>query len=288
MAANVNADAFIPQLWEASVYRTLEDNLVAKKVCRLMPASEIRGAGDTIYFNGLADVTINDYSGSITHETLKSSQIPLLINQQKYFGFGVTDIEAEMANVDLKSSQASRAAYQLAREADKYLWGTATGICLTQAGTTATADDTVDTSTVLSDISGMGRILEENNVMAGNMWVVIPPWVKEKLQLAGVKFQINNGINGMGGIEWANYLGMDIYVTNTLYNSNTSAAPVHYIVAGSYEAIAFAEKITKTRGMEAESAFTFNVDGLFVFGAEVIKPKELVIRKMTYAAETAI
>jgi len=288
MAANVNADAFIPQLWEASVYRTLEDNLVGKKISRLRSKSDISSFGDTVYFNGLADPTISDYTGSLTHEALVSSQIPLLINQQKHYAFQVTDIEDVMANVDLKGSQAQRAAYGLARSIDEYLWGSANGLLHVNAGNEAADDDSVDSETILSDISGMLRILEENNVQDGNKWIVVPPWVKEKLLLAGVKFQINNGINGTGGMSWANYLDADIYVTNTLYNSNTAASPVHTIFAGSYDSIALAEKLLKTRAMEDQDSFSYNMDGLLVFGAEVIKPKEVVKKKMTYAAETAV
>lgn len=285
MASNVNADAFIPQLWDATIYRTIEDTLVAKKVSRLKSKDEIKGAGDTIYFNGLADPTIGDYTGSLTHEALSSAQIPLLINQQKYYAFNVTDIEDVMANVDLKGSQAQRSAYGLARTIDEYLWGSASGIAYAGAGNEAADNDTCDSDSVMADISTMSRILQENNVPEGNMWVVIPPWVKEKLQIAGVVFQINNGINGTGGMAWGNYLGIDIYVTNTLYNAGTAASPVHTILAGSYDSIAVAEKLMKTRAMPAQDSFGYNMDGLLVFGAEVIKPKELVKKKLTWVAE---
>jgi len=58
MANNVNADAFIPQMWDASVQRTLEDNLVALKISRTRPATAAGKMGDTVYFNGLADPTV--------------------------------------------------------------------------------------------------------------------------------------------------------------------------------------------------------------------------------------
>lgn len=288
MAANVNADAFVPQIWDSQVLRTLEDNLIARQICKAVPSIKAKGAGDTVYFNGLADPTVDDYTGSITYEALVSSQVALLIDQQKKYAFKVTDVEAMMANVDLKGSQASRAAYQLKKAVDTYIFGSSTSPAVVDAGTTLAADATCDSATILSDISEFSRVLEEQNVMSGDKWIVIPPWVKEKLQLAGVKFQINNGINGTGGMEWATYLDLDVYVSNNLYNSGTAAAPVTTLLGGSYNAIVYEDVLNTSRVMPLESSFDMGLSGLLVFGAKVVKPMELVKRICTYAAESAI
>ena len=288
MAGNVNADNFVPQVWDASIIRTLEDNLIARKICKAVPAIKAKGAGDTVYFNGLADPTVATYTGSLTYEALVSSQVALLIDQQLSYAFKVTDVEAQMANVDLKGSQASRAAYGLKKAVDTYIFGASTAPAVADAGTTLAADATTDSATILSDISEFGRVLEEKNVMEGDKWLVISPWVKEKLILAGVKFSINEGINGQGGMAWANYLGIDIFVSNNLYNSGTAAAPVTTVIGGSYNAIVYEDVLMESRAMQLESSFDVGVSGLLVYGAKVVKPAELVKRIMTYAAETAI
>lgn len=280
MAANVNADAFIPELWDAAVYRTLEDNLVAKKICRNY-SNKVKKAGDVIHFNGLADPTVSAYAGSVSYETLKSGTTSLLIDQQNYYGFDVTDVEEAMANVDLKGSQAERAAYAVQKACDTYLMG-----LYSQAGNAITDDDTCDTATILSDIGAMKQKLAENNVPENDMWLVLPPWVQLKMELAGIKFNINEGINGKGGMMWAKILGFDAYVTNQVYNSATT--PVSHLMAGSYNAIVFAEALMKSESLRSETAFATHVRGLHVFGAKVIKPKELVSAKLTYVAESAI
>lgn len=285
MAANTNAKAFIPEIWDASILRTLEDNLVAKKICNLKPTSAIKGAGDTIYFNGLGDPTISAYAGTVNYENLTDSQVALLIDQQNYYGFDVTDIEAAMANVDLKGSQTERAAYKLAQACDSYVLGTSI-TDLAAAGTVT--DATCDSATILSDIALLAQKLYEQNVQDSNMFMVIPPWVMIKLKLAGVAFSINEGINGKGGMQWTKDLGFDVFVTNNLPNTGTAAAPVHKIIAGSYQAIGFADSLSKSETMRAETAFADHVRGLHVFGARVIKPLELAIGAFTYAAETAI
>src|SRR5690242_19114245 len=109
---------FVPQIWTTKILRTLEDNLVAKKICNMDAEGEIKKAGDTVYFNGLADPTINTYSGSVTYEGLQDAGMTMVIDQQNYFAFKVTDIQKAQANVDLKGSQAARAAYKLKEACD--------------------------------------------------------------------------------------------------------------------------------------------------------------------------
>ena len=285
MAANTNAKAFIPEIWDASILRTLEDNLVAKKVCNMKPTKAIQAAGDTVYFNGLGEPSISTYSGTVSYETLLDEQIALLIDQQNYYGFDVTDLEAAMANVDLKGSQTERAGYQLAKTCDAYVLGTS---ITDDAAAGTVTDSTCDSGTILSDIALVAQKLYEQNVTDNNMWMVIPPWVMIKMKLAGIKFSINEGINGKGGMQWSKDLGFDVYVTNNIPNLGSAASPQHIILAGSYQSIGFADKLMKSETLRAETAFADHVRGLHVFGARVIKPLELALGNFTYAAETAI
>jgi len=285
MAANVNATAFIPEIWDASVLRTLEDNLVAKKICSMKPNKAVEKAGDTIYFNGLGEPTITAYAGTVSYETLDDSQVAMLIDQQYYYGFDVTDVEAAMANVDLQGSQTQRAAYNLAKTADAYVLGATTS---SEAAAGTVTDASVDSATILGDIAGLAQVLYEANVQDNNMWMVIPPWVMIKLKLAGVAFSINEGINGKGGMQWTKDLGFDVFVTNNLPNTGTAAAPIHNVLAGSYQSIGYADKLMKSETLRAETAFANHIRGYHVFGKKVIKGSELAVGAFTYAAETAI
>ena len=66
------------------------------------------------------------------------------------------------------------------------------------AGNSIPDDDSCDTATILSDIGLMKQKLAENNVPENDMWLVLPPWVQLKLELAGIVFSINEGIHGKG------------------------------------------------------------------------------------------
>lgn len=273
---------FIPQIWSTKILRTLEDNLVAKKICTLEAEGEIKKFGDTVIFNGLADPSISAYQGtSITYESLQDASNVLQINQQDYFAFKITDIEKAQANVDVKGSQAERAAYKLQQKADTFVMGLHGQAGLTSSGT-------ITTLNAFSKIGEVQQSLAQNNVSDNDMWMVIPPWVRLKLELAGVRFQIKNGVNGSDGLAWTDALGFDIYVTNQVINTGTVAAPVSKVMAGAYNSIAFASQILETEVMRLESTFDTGVRGLHVYGAKVIQPNLLHTATFTYAAESAI
>ena len=273
---------FVPQIWTTKILRTLEDNLVAKKICNMDAEGEIKKAGDTVYFNGLADPTITAYTGSVSYEGLQDAGLTMHIDQQNYFAFKVSDIQKAQAAVDLKGSQASRAAYKLKEACDDNIMA-----LHGQANLTVT-DSSCDTATILSTMGEIQNSLAQVNVPSSDMWCVIPPWVQLKLKLAGIKFSINMGINGTGGMAWTNELGFDMYVTNQVVNTNTVAAPVSKVMAGSYSAIAFAQQIIETESMRLEGSFDTGVRGLHVFGRKVVRPDLLCTATLTYTAETAI
>ena len=270
---------FIPELWAATIVRSLENNLVATKICSTDYTGEIKKYGDTVHFNSLADPEVNTYTGSINYQVLADSNIPLIVDQKDYCAFKVADIDAAQANVALQTSQAARAAYMLKDKCDKYILGL-------HAGAGNTVEESVTSANVLSAIGEMSVKLDEANVPNEQKWIVIPPWVKLKLMLAGVKFGIKNGINGSTGVSWTDALGFDLYVSNNVA-SNTEKT-TFYCLGGSKNAIAFADQLTNMRAMELENSFDIGVSGLHVFGAKVIKPYELVRGEFTVGEESTI
>jgi len=280
---------FVPQIWTAKIMRTLEDNLVARKICDTSYEGEVKRSGDTVHFNGLADPTISPYTGTITYEDLTDSRISLVIDQQNSFSFKVGDIQKAQADVDLKGSQATRAEYGLKKAADSFILGKyADADAANKVTGDADATIVITTANVLSNIALIAQRLKEQNVDDKNMWMVLPPWLQLKLKLAGIKFSINNGINGTGGMAWTNELGFDMFVTNQVVNGGTAATPKSRIMAGSYQAMVYADQIVDTEDLRLESSFDTAVRGLHVFGHKVIKPKELAMGYFEMGAETTI
>lgn len=277
------AQNFIPEIWDAAISRTYEAANVAKKITD--DRSGQLEYGDTIHFNGLSDPSISAYDGTdLTYETLVDSRITLEVNQQNSYSFLVDSIEKAMANVDLVGSQAARAGYQLAKTCDTYVLGATTAADAVETVT----DASLDSATVLSVFSKAARKLEEQNVPMGMKWIVVSPWVKEKLLLAGVVHSINEGMDGKkGGEKWATYNDLDIYVSTNLVNATSEAAATGCL-AGSYRAIGYAEGLLENEVMKDVSKFGDHCRGLQVYGKKVIFPNELINLQLTYNAESAI
>lgn len=284
MNPNAVTRGFQPELYDASVMRTLEDNLVLEKICKAPIKAPIKEYGDTVYFTDLADPTITDYTGTLTAEELKDSQIAMLIDKTKTFCFKVQDIDGLMNNLDTEGSQSQRAAYNLKNAIERDVFTNVGSFA--NAGTPLTA--TVTSANVISNLEELALQLEDNNVSAENMFLLIPPWVKNKMKMAGIAFSINEGLNGKGGMEWTKELGFAVYVTNTVYNAGTQATPISSVLGGSYQSIGFAKKMLNTRDIELSGSRATQLDGGAIYGYKVIKPKELALGTFTKGSETAI
>ena len=263
--ANYNS---IEKIISAEILRTNEDNLLENTVCNTNFAGDIKHRGDSVVFIGLNDPTVYDYEGSITYEDIDDSSLQLLIDQDKAFSFKIKDIEALRSSIGLEDSQTKRASYLLKNEVDTYVFSLYEDAGVTMDSTDATPEN------VLQTIAEMKQKLEEANVPDGRTWIVVPPFIKTKLMLAGIKFQINNGVNGTGAVAFTDELGCDIYVSNQLATDESGAT---MMLAGSYSAIAYAEQVLETQVLDRlENSFDKAVRGRLVFGAKVIKPNELV------------
>ena len=259
----------IEKVISAEIMRTNEDNLLANRICNTSFVGDIKNRGDSVTFVGLNDPTVYDYEGTVTYEDIQDSATVLRIDQDKAFSFKVADLEALRSSLGLKDSQAKRASYNLKKEVDAYVFG-----LYEQAENYFEDAKSVTPANVLQLIGEVKEILETKNVQDGRIWIVVPPFVKTKLMLAGIKFQINNGVNGSGTIGFTDELGCDLYVSNQLAADDNGTV---HLMAGSYSAIAYAEQVLDIQYIDRlENSFDSAVRGRIVFGAKVIKPEELV------------
>lgn len=267
--ANYNS---IEKIISAEIIRTNEDNLLANTVCSTSFVGDIRSKGDSVTFIGLNDPAVYDYDGKLTYEDIDDHATTLYVDQDKAFSFKVKDIEELRSSIGLTDSQTKRASYLLRNEVDAYVFGLYGDAGVTMTETAATP------SNVLALITGMKQKLEEANVPDGRTWIVVPPFIKSKLLLAGIRFQINNGVNGTGAVGFTDELGCDVYVSNQLAVKDGKTM----LLAGSYSAIAYAEQVLETQVIDRmEDSFDKAVRGRLVFGAKVIKPHELVCCPVT-------
>jgi hypothetical protein len=277
---SISLQGVIPKLISAKVLRDLEKNLVATKICTAPINAPITKMGDTVYFPSMASPTITAYTGAdITFENIKDASTALLIDKAYSYSFQILDVDNFQAQIDVAGGCVESAMYGLRDTMDAAVFDldTQAGNILTEAGVTSV--------TIQSAIARMARTLDEQNVPSNGRWLAISPIVKERMVLAGIYFKT---LESIGTLEVADYLGFKVYVSNNINFTSTGETQVPNILAGSTNSIAFAQQIVKSAVVEREANFGTGYKGLAVWGAKVIKPKELVSNALTFVAETVI
>ena len=273
---------FKPTIWAAGIIQERDKFLLSRIVCNTDGEGDVSNMGDQVIFPGLVDPTVSAYTGTSTYEDLDDAAVTMLLDQANYFAVKIDDVDAVQAKGNILDAQVKRGAQKLGETADEYVFG--------QYGQAnlAVTDTTCDTSTILSDISEAGRKLSEANVPMQGRWMVIAPWVAEKLELAGIVFSIKEGTDVGSGIQWATKTGFTLYVSNSVTNPTGSTGHVTYCLAGGADSIAYYDQLVKTKAESLEGSFADGVKSLHVYGTKVVRPDELVSLALTYAAETAI
>jgi hypothetical protein len=78
---------FISEVWSKKLTKILDKSGVMMQCVNRNYEGEIKNAGDTVNIRTFGDVTVKDYSGTITYDDLTSPMQTLLIDQKKYFAF---------------------------------------------------------------------------------------------------------------------------------------------------------------------------------------------------------
>lgn len=272
---------FIPEVWSAKIFSDFDKATVFGGVVNRDYEGEIRNAGDTVRINAVGPVTVNSYTknstSSITLQDLTGVQTVLNIDQAKYFAFQVDDVDQAQTNPKIMGEAMRKAGVAIAEIIDADVAG-----LYTDAGSIVTS--TACGPTAITEVIGkIGRALSENDVPQNGRWMVIPPWMQDKLVQAQLLKWIGlpaastpAGAASMGYV--GSCLGFDFYQSNLLKETTASGSTgrQHYVMAGTRDAITLASQISKVEAYRPEGKFADAVKGLNLYGMKVVQPKALV------------
>lgn len=272
---------FIPTVWSATIERERERRVVAAKLCWREFEGEIKDAGDTVKIQGVTRPTIGTYTKnttSITPENLNDQSTILKVDQSKYFAFEIDDIDKVQGKGNVMAAQMAEAAAALAEDMDDYIYS-----LYGDAGETIDCAN-LTSATVFSKImSGIKELWSKNVPKNEEIYLEVSPGMLEKMVLARiVKADPNEKTVDNGYVD--GFLGTKVYMSNGIYNDNT----YDYCFLRTKKAIALADQFSKIEAYRPENSFSDAVKGLHLYGAKVIRPKELVVLKFSAAAETTI
>lgn len=295
---------FIPQLWSGKLNVKFYAATVFGEIANTNYEGEIKALGDKIRINNVPSITINNY----TVGQVLSSQVPapsivdLTIDTAKYFNFQVSDVLAYQSKPNLMATFSDDATKQMAIAIDRdVLLAEFNQGSSANKGATAGAISgafnlgtdnvpvTITGTNVVSLVTAMSSVLDEQNVPDTDRWLVITPYFRQVLMASPLAQAYVTGDqtsmlrNGkIGAID-----RFTLYVSNQLpaaaagqdFSGNAQGGAVKRtaIIAGHKSAITFASQITKVEQIKNPNDFGELVRGLNVYGKQTIKPEGLVL-----------
>lgn len=279
----IAAGLFKPELWSKELLRKINDSGVMLDCVNRDYEGEIKNAGDTVHIQKIGDVTVRDYNPaaegftSIVYEGLAGETDTLVINQKKYFGFEVDDIEKVQANIQYMQRYLDQAKKGCVLAQDTFLLG--------KAADAATENQLGNIDVTAANMYGymvdLRTLLAEANAIdaAGkgadgkNPYLVVNPKVAAVIRKAPEFIHataIGDANIRRGSI--GQFAGFDVKETTNLKGVGDGTNARHLIMAGTTEAITFASQIIKTETLRSEAKFVDLVRGLYVYGAKTVQP----------------
>ena len=279
-------------VWSGKLLVKFYEACVLAEISNTDYEGEIKKMGDKVIIRTTPSITIRDYvkGQDLQDETPDPENTELEIDRAKYFSFIVDDIDKFQSDIDFVEDWATDASEQMKistdttvlqniyADADASNEGATAGRISgdINLGTTASPYQVTKTN-VLEWIVDMGTVLDEANVPEENRWLVLPASLCGLIKKSDLK---DASLTGDGvSVVRNGRLGMidrfTIYKSNLLARETTGNKPYH-VLAGQRKALSFASQIVKTRMIESEHTFGSKVQGLNVYGFDVLKPDALV------------
>lgn len=248
---------FIPTVWEASLLKNFHERSIAEVITTAPTKIE----GNKIVFNNVSDVTINDYSGSVSWGELNTSKVELPMDIKKYFAFKVDDVDAVQAAGDLIDPHTEEAGYKMQEEMDKAV--------LTEALKTSNEVTKEENDKAYDIIVKCNLALNKKKVPKSNRYAVINAEILADL-CVDPRFTDKYEILENGIIEGASINGITLVFSEELNGGTAAVLVLHK------SAIGFGKQLDDVEAMRLESAFADGIRGLAVAGTKTLRENAVV------------
>lgn len=267
---------FQQTIWSKSILRSLDKVTSLRNHCNFQYERESKNAKE-VKILSVNRPTIRTYvpgTALVRESAADSSQI-LKLDQYKYFNIEVEEIVKAQSVPGLMEALTDEAAKGLALEGDKYV-----------AEVVKTAADGGEISTSETEISltksnaveavedGFVALYGNDCKVSDTFYLELAPKPFSLFRQNLTELSTNNPeILKKGAV--GKYNNAYVCIDNCLPQSGTAV----YNILRTDKAVAFAEQIEKVEKYRPEDAFTDAIKGLYVFGAKIVRPKEIYVIK---------
>ena len=282
---------FIPTVWNEGIMRELERLCVFAEDCNRQYEGEVKQKGDSVKILGVGKPTIrsvaktarnNDIEGP---EEIEDTSILMPIDQIRYFNYMVGDIDKAQSVGGIMDALNKETSEGLANEIDNYiaalvldgnvrkLYQSAQKIV---DGTAASGE-----KNVLAVLDDAIQALYENDVNPKTEIVVsVSPRFYTLFKRAYIGKDSDNSDMLKNG-RVSKYGNVTVKMSNNV--AKTDSGATDNIMIRTKRAIAFANPMTHTEAYRPERKFADAVKGFTLYGAKIVRPKELININVKYA-----
>ena len=276
---------FKRKIWAKAIDRELERAFVFADGTNQQYSGEIKGLGDTVRILGVGKPTVTEHdliNGDITlssPEKVSDTSVSLVVDKAAYFNYAVGDIDKAQGAGNVMAVLNTEASEEVANVIDKHSanlvhpdTGTV-GLQMYNSGTPLQ----ITNANVMSTLDACQALLYANDVSpATEVEMILPPWLYMAFRQAYQNKDTDNSEYLTNG-KVAKYGNMTIKMSNNVAMKTSGGHDNYYVQIRTKRAIAVAMSEAHTEPYRPESKFEDAVKGFKLFGAKIVRPKELVV-----------
>lgn len=261
-------------IWHQAYNRELETITSLRNHCDFKYERDSKNAKEVVIL-GAVKPEVRKYTPgeAITRDKISSTSQKLLLDQAEYFNIGVDDVVKAQTVPGAMESTAKEGSLALSEKGDMFVANIVKKASEAgQIGTVAKA--TITKTNVVEKIEdGFVKLYENNCRVTDTFHLEVSPAFFSKLRQSLTEIYTDNVEMSKKGIvgKYANAL---VSIENLLPTSTDGTYKMNILRTN--KAIAFAEQIEKVEAYRPEDSFEDALKGLYVFGAKVVRPKEIV------------
>jgi hypothetical protein len=273
--ANTVTD-FQQTIWSKSILRSLDKITSLRNHCNFQYEKDSNNAKE-VKILSVNRPTIRTYvpGTALVRESVADSSQLLKLDQYKYFNFEVEDIVKAQSVPGLMEALTDEAGKGLALEGDLYVASVIKTAADGGEVSVSESEIALTTSNAMASVEdGFATLYGNDCKVSDTFYLELAPKVFTTYRQCLTELSTNNPeILKKGAVGKIN--NAFVCIENCLPKSTTA----YYNILRTDKAVAFAEQIEKLEKYRPEDAFTDAVKGLYVFGAKVVRPKEIYVMK---------
>ena len=274
---------FKRKIWAKAIDRELERAFVFADGTNQQYSGEIKGLGDTVRILGVGKPTVTEHdliNGDITlssPEKVSDTSVSLVVDKAAYFNYAVGDIDKAQGAGNVMAVLNTEASEEVANVIDKHIANLVHPDSPSYIEAVKFTKTQITNANVMATLDACQAMLYANDVSpATEVEMILPPWLYMAFRQAYQNKDTDNSEYLTNG-KVARYGNMTIKMSNNVAVKNDGTRDVYYVQIRTKRAIAVAMSEAHTEPYRPESKFEDAVKGFKLFGAKIVRPKELVV-----------